>query len=264
MKSLSIFKSTGLLTFSVICAFFALSPKSIEAQVIFTSVSDIYNENFAVPVNASAPRPWTDNSTLVGWYGRSNNATATEYLVSAGSNGNGGLMAYAPDAPSANPAVAFGSLTTNLATANLLAVQFLNNTGSTLTSLTMEFDQLQWFAGNGAAADVFTASYRMGGTTPTGGTWTPVSELNMEGFVSGTGALATPISTNITHTLTDLNWEDGQSIWFRWIDLDVPGGDAGAGFSNMTVTVVPEPSFYAMLVGLSALLVVGLRRKSRK
>lgn len=247
---------------SLLSAMFLAFVSTASAQVSFDNVNDVYNADFGVPVNSSQPRPWVDNSTIPGWWGRVDNAAATVYSVSAGTNGTGGLMAYSPTAIDANPASAFGLLTTS-GQQNLLAVELVNNTGSELTEVTVSFGQLQWYGGNGAASDVFAASYRLGGTLPVGGSFTNVADLDMDGFSSGGGGLAEPVSKNVIGTISNISWNDGESLWIRWIDSDVSGGDAAAGFSSMSITVVPEPATTGALIASAALLLTVLTRRKR-
>ncbi|MGZ0656426.1 PEP-CTERM sorting domain-containing protein [Coraliomargarita sp. W4R53] len=245
-----------------VASLYLASSAGVHAQVSFDNLSDVYNADFNVSINSSQPRTWTDNSTIAGWWARADNAAATTYNVSAGTNGVDGMMAYSPTAPNALGADAFGSLNSGTGSGNLLAVELYNNTGATITDVKVSFTQVQWYAGNGGANDKFAASYNIGGSAPVGGTFTLFSGLDVDGLVSGVGGLATPVSQNVSATISDISWGDGESLWIRWIDSNVSGGDAGAGFSAMSITV-PEPSSAALLAGVTILALVGGSRRRK-
>lgn len=236
---------------------------------VFNSLSDVYTENFGVPINSSQPRPWTDNQTLTGWYGLVDGETPSTYIVSAGAASTGSIMAYGPSVGQ-QPSTAFGMLTTTThAQVVMLALELTNNTGSTIHSVTVSFDQLQWYGGTGAANDKFAAAYGIGVTDPwatdASSGFTVLPDLDVKGFVSGNGKLAEPVAKSVSYTLENIEWESGQSLWLRWIDSDVSGGDAGAGFSNMTISVsaIPEPATISLGMGIAVLAGVVTWRRLR-
>ncbi len=63
------------------------------------------------------------------------------------------------------------------------------------------------------------------------------------------------------------NWDPGQSLWLRWVDVDDPRPfpDAAIAIDDFAFSAtppIPEPSEWAML--LAGLFVVGLMARTRR
>ena len=60
------------------------------------------------------------------------------------------------------------------------------------------------------------------------------------------------------------NWAAGDTLWVRWVEKNDAGNDHGLAIDNLsiqTVSAVPEPGTYAML--LAGLGVVGIAARRR-
>lgn len=107
-------------------------------------------------------------------------------------------------------------------------VSFTNNSGSTITSLTIAWDYEQWrFGGNTSGINV----------TGTGALSSNVT-LNGKDFIgTSSGTSGTVAVTNISSfTLTGLSIADGTSFGMKWITVDASGSDNGIGIDNFSIT----------------------------
>ncbi len=212
---------------------------SLSAQFEFTSRSTVYFQDFSnldVSNPSTAPaKDWVDDVTVSHWRGRVSDAPATSYRVTHGSNPSSGLQVW--HAQDGTDRRALGSLTDVNNRNALLAFGMLNATGAVIDEVTIEFSQVQWYAGTGAANDKMAFSYQVNYDAHTGGSWTVFPDLDVSGFVNGGGVLPEVIFTEKGATLTGLNWQPGEQLWIRWVDLDVGGGDAGAGFDSIRISL---------------------------
>jgi hypothetical protein len=60
-------------------------------------------------------------------------------------------------------------------------------------------------------------------------------------------------------TLTNLNWQVGQSLYLRWQDVNNSGNDAGLAIDSFHIEI-PEPSSVALML-LAGLGCVGCVRR---
>ena len=244
------------------------SRASLNAQVVLTDGSYTYNQNFSsIPYGFDGQ--WTNNSTLQGWYYTptfgEGSSTDVRYIWTQGGNPTPGLQLYtnAEDPPTIR---GLGSLTSGSVVGGynvsqvLYGFQTLNSGSMTVSEISLAFNQLQWFGGTAASLDSVQFAYSLDATSLTTGTWTTVSALSLGGFVDGEGGISL-VTTPRSASITGLELANGQSIWFRWTDNDIDGGDAGAGISNLSMTAVPEPQVFALL-GLAALVLVFRRRRN--
>ncbi len=217
------------------------------AQVSYTGTA--ITENFD---NITAS--WTDNTTLPGWsLRRTNGNTVSSLLVNNGNTNNGAFYSWGG---SGDPDRALGSIGSNSATGGYIYFGATNNTASTVTEVTVAYDGEQWRNGGNATAQNMTLEYGFGPSfssvawTAPGGNfnWTSVvntaSAATVDGNTAGKAA-------NRGGTLTGINWNPGDTIWFRWTDLNDAGNDHGLAIDNFSLTgpvVVNDPSLAKTLV----------------
>ena len=182
------------------------------------------------------------------------NANAT-YDAGTGSNNAGNTYDFG--AALTNPVTdrALGMLQSG-SLSSILGFQFTNNTGSTITSLTIGYTGETWRLA--AAADNLAFSYQAGIVALNATGYTAVAGLNYTSPSSGVAAAvdgnATANRTVITPvTITGLSIASGTSFTLRWVDATT-GSSEGMGIDDFTITangtptITPSPS---SLTGLS-------------
>ncbi len=217
-----------------------------EAQVSLTMLGSAYTQNFDSLAQAGTNIAWTDNTTIVGWY-----ATRTTYNAGTGSSNTGAMYSFG--VLGANPVTdrALGGVGSGGTGTFYWAARFVNNTGSTITSLDVSYMGEQWRDGGAAvpAAQTMAFQYQVANAgvitdadTPATG-WTAVSPLNFTSpiFVNtATGAaLEGNLAANRTArvaTISSLSVAPGQEIWIRWQDQNDAGNDHGLAIDDLSVT----------------------------
>ncbi len=197
-----------------------------QAQISFTGSPYTQNANSFVGTAATVPVGWSYAFT----------GTATYNGVGTGTSATGGAWAYGLAGENS-----FGALRSATPGNITLAVNFTNNTGSTLTDLVITFNYEQWRFAN-------TSGWDLSGTGGLAG----VAAVNSADFVgSAIGVNGTPTSTPIVITLSGLSIANGANFGLSWLTTDVTGADNGVALDDFTLGSVPEPSVYVLLgVGL--------------
>lgn len=279
---------TTILAMAGICA----APAS--AAVTMTETQLGYGQNFdSLPrVNGSDPL-WQNNTTLAGWYlfaGPDLASEVEQLRVSTSSGSDRAHISYGTNNAS-DRALGFQSGSSHRYSPvtpdvgdpfGAIAVAFDNQTGSSLDSFSFSYTGEQWHVSSNAnVAHSLTVQYAIGAAaTPfTGLTWTAFTpaQQNAAGvdFVSptksggttGNGNLAANQVVGLGATVDMLDWQSGQRLWIRWVDINDPASDHGLAIDNFsfaaTLAPVPEPESYAMLLaGLGLIGFAARRRKS--
>jgi uncharacterized protein len=210
------------------------------------NLSTPYSQNFDTLPN-SGTNTWTDDSTLAGWYIARLSGTGTNAINLIADNGGsntGSIYSYGATGTSDR---ALGSIASG-ATVPGFGVRFVNNTGSTITTLNISYTGEQWRSST-TDQNTLDFSYQIGATGLTTGTWIDFNTLDLAGAppVSTNGALDGNLPANQTSksgALTGLNLLAGQEIWLRWNDTNDGGNDAGLAIDNLQVSttgITPTP-----------------------
>jgi hypothetical protein len=177
----------------------------------------------------------TSDVLPLGWlFLETGNNANTTYGINDGSSNTGNTYSYGATGSSER---AFGTLASG-SLESIIGAQFVNSTGSTVTSLNISYTGEQWRSST-TTQNVLSFSYQIGATGLNIGTWTPFSGLNFVGAppVASNGALdGNANTTNISSEITGLNVAPGQEIWIRWVDVNDSGSDAGLAIDNFSVT----------------------------
>jgi len=127
-----------------------------------------------------------------------------------------------------------------------LGFAFTNNTGNTITSMSVSYTGEQWRAGDtNPLVDSLLFEYSLNATSTgdTSATWIAVSALNflspnptgtinagsLDGNLAGNQSA---LSSTITATVANSN-----TVHLRWRDIDLAGSDDGLAVDNFTMTV---------------------------
>ncbi len=251
---------------------------SVPAWATYMNITDCpYCQTFDTLAKTGTATWQNDMSGATGWFIQSTGSisgggSGLTYTADAGSTSAVGVYSYGSSGSSTDRAVGAitgGTGATSIAFGNLV----YNNTGNTVTSLTITYNGEQWRSANtsaqslqfsyavaaglsgkfydvdGVGAKAYLSPGIVSGSDATGDnkglTWNAVSAGNFNApNLTGSGAIAGGASTAINITLTGLNIPSGSAIMLRW--LDVSGQTDGLGIDNVCVSVpVPEPSTYA-------------------
>lgn len=266
---------------------------------IISLTGPAYSQNFdSLPVVAPSPSqaPWVQGTTLTGWYAYrvtsvdSSGGVASDITViqtSAGGATTGTLYNFGTSSADTDRALGSigsntlpGSNTTGALNASIYYVaKFVNNTGSTIDSLTVGYTGEQWrLAQDTTAAQELQFHYYTDAAAPNFGNGPAVG--GWSGTQSALTFIPPRVNTNpgassalngnlpenrIAYNATlNLTIAPGAEFYFRWRDLNNVGNDHGVAMDDLTVSyttvVIPEPA----ALGLAAmpLLAMGRRRRA--
>ncbi len=251
------------LSSSLAFAAFAFAP-ALVAQVSLTQLGVAYTQNF----NTLATSGTTNTLSLTGWSlletggGTRDNE---QYAADTGSSTTGDTYSYGS---AANSDRALGGLRTGTLIP-LFGASFTNDTGSTVTSLTISYTGEEWRLGVAARTDRLDFQYSTNATSLSTGTWTDVDALDFTTpNTASTGAKDGNNATNralLSSSLSSLSIGAGATVWIRWQDFDASSSDDGLAIDDfsLTPTAVPEPASVTVSAGLAvAGFAVARRRRA--
>lgn len=138
---------------------------------------------------------------------------------------------------------AFGTIADGSITPAFGAV-FTNNTGSTVSKISIQTRMEQWReSGNSAINETIAFSYSLDATSLNTGTWTAVTALDLkEKLTSATTNLAVNgnLASNYTllsNIISGLNWADGTDLWIKWTDTNDSGANGLYAIDNFIISV---------------------------
>ncbi len=199
--------------------------------------SGTYSQDFNTLVNSG-----TSSVTPAGWFFSESgtNANAT-YTAGTGSGNSGETYSFGA---TANSERAFGGLRSG-SLVPIIGSGFTNNTGTTISSLTISYTGEQWRAGvlNRNAADRldFQLSTNAISISDAAATWTNSDALdfNSPNINTAVGALDgnSPANrTAISFTITGLNIPGGATFYIRWTDFDIASSDDGLSIDDFSLS----------------------------
>ncbi|HRH48331.1 MAG TPA: hypothetical protein PLP23_06255 [Panacibacter sp.] len=161
------------------------------------------------------------NTTITSGYGSSTTGDTYNFGITAGTDRTlGGLQSG-----TLNPTFGF---------------YFVNNTNSTITSLTISYSGKTWRVGATGHQDKLQFEYSATNTTVGALTgWTAYTPLDYQNNSAGAIAngISGPIQTaSVSNTLSSLTINDGSTFFIRWTDFDATGADDGIGIDDLTIT----------------------------
>ncbi len=205
------------------------------AQIIITGFNTPYSQDFNSLAN-------TGTSVLVpaGWaFAETGSNSNTAYTASTGGATGGDTYSFG-NSPTTDRA--FGGLQSGSLNPTIGA-RFTNNTGATITSITINYTGEQWRLGLTAREDRMDFQYSTDATTLLTGNWLDANTLDFIAPVTaGTvGALNGNLAANRTviaaYIITGLSINDGADFWIRWTDFNASGADDGLGIDDFTISV---------------------------
>lgn len=196
-------------------------------QISLTAQGTAYAENF----DGMGP---TGTTLPTGWV-----STAPTVVVSNGSS-NSGAIYNAGTTGAADRAL--GTLGSNSLTP-IFGASFTNNTGSAITSLNISYMAEQWRTGSSSTAnEVVAFSYSTDATSLTTGTWTPVTELDLNEILTTTttsGQVDGNLPANRASksaTISGLNIANNTTFWIKFADDNAVGSDGMYAVDDFSLT----------------------------
>lgn len=230
----------------------------LQAQVLFEGD---YSQDFdSLPLyesnSGTAVFNFTNNTTITSWYstvgagtneGRSSggSAASTGSIYNWGRTADRALGTFAQDG--------YGGDT------EYFGVQFLNNTGDTISSLKISYVVEQWR--RNANATTWSLQYLVtsSSTNELGSTgFTTVVNSTIQSSTGSAGGRNGNFSGNQTTfdlTVNELEWNDGEYLWLRWTN-NQGASSGGLGLDDLNVSAIPEVSSAALMGTLSMMFLV--------
>lgn len=201
--------------------FLTQSTLFLNAQV--NLITSPYSQDFA-----SLASSGTSSVLPTGWlFSEAGTNANLVYTAGTGSGTAGDTYSFGSAASTER---AFGGLQSGSLIPTIGAA-FTNNTGATITSLTITYTGEQWRLGSAGRQDRIDFQYSTNATSLTTGTWTDENLLDFSSpFTTTAGVLdgnaAANRTTNITSTIT-VNITSGSTFYIRWTDFNASGADDG-------------------------------------
>lgn len=183
----------------------------------------------------------TETAFIPGWTAiNTTNGNTLTMAVSNGSLSSGNV--YNVGAAGSEER-AFGTIADGTTIPALGAV-FTNNTGGTVSKISIQTRMEQWReSSNETVNETVAFSYSFDATSLNTGTWTTVTALDLKeklttatSNVAVNGNLATNYS-NLANIITGLNWANGTNLWIKWTDANETGSNGLYAIDNFIISV---------------------------
>ncbi|MCW5848538.1 MAG: hypothetical protein KIT87_00360, partial [Anaerolineae bacterium] len=202
-----------------------------------TTLGSAYTQNFDTLSNTAGST--TNNLTITGWFMTESGGGARDneqYAVDTGGSTTGDTYSYGAAGSTER---ALGQLRSGTLIP-LFGALFTNNTGSTITSLSIAYNGEEWRLGTAGRTDQMNFEYSTNAVDLVTGTWTNVPALNFVTpdtvTVGAKNGNAAADRTAISSTITGLSIANGASFWIRWNDQDASGADDGLAVDDFSLT----------------------------
>jgi endonuclease I len=207
---------------------------AVKSQIIITTLNTAYNQDFNTLANTG-----TSTVTPAGWAFVEVGGN-TSYTAGTGSSGTGDTYSFGSTSATDR---AFGGLLSGSVNPTIGA-HFTNNTGTTITSITINYTGEQWRLGATGRLDRMDFQYSTDATSLSTGTWVDENNLDFTAPVT-TGTAGSALNGNAAanrtviaaYTITGLSINDATDFWIRWADFNATGADDGLGIDDFTIMV---------------------------
>lgn len=205
--------------------------------ISLTTIGSPYTQNFDTLSNVAGST--TNNLTIPGWFMTESGGGARDneqYAVDTGASVTGDTYSYGSAGSTER---ALGQLRSGTLIP-LFGGCFTNNTGATITSLSIAYNGEEWRLGTAGRTDQVNFEYSTNASDLVTGTWTNVAALNFvtpdTATVGAKNGNAAADRTALSSTLTGLSIPNGADFWIRWNDTDASGADDGLAIDDLSLT----------------------------
>lgn len=212
---------------------------SLLSSLSFAQISLLAGSTYTQNFDALASTGTANDQTTLpsGWSMLESGANAnTTYAADNGSSNAGNTYSYGTTA--ATDRALGGLLSGNLTP--LFGASFTNNTGITLTSITINYTGELWRLGTASRTDQLDFSLSLDATSLSIGTWSDINNLD---FVTPNTATAGAKDGNaagnrtaISFTITGLSIANGATFWIRWSDFNATNADDGLAVDDFSLS----------------------------
>jgi hypothetical protein len=258
----------------ILLAMACLAAPAARADVVYSTPGATYSQDFDSLSTSGFSNAWTNDSTLAGWslFNVAGEAI-TSYAASSGSGVNGSFYSYGSAANTDRALGGVGSNATyfgtpaNGAVAGWITLAIKNSTGLTLGSAAVSFNGEQWRDGGNTTpvAQTMVLQYGFGDAFADVATWlTPGGDFNWASpvFTSSSGPVDGNGAGRVAGRggpLQDLNWQNGSTLWLRWVERNDSNSDHGLAIDDLSFSAVAVPEASAFLFGGIVCGLAGLR-----
>ena len=231
---------TAMLAAALLTIGWRLMP-SAGAQVAFVNLTALdtpYLQDFDTLASTG-----TSAVTPVGWLFLESGTNANGvYTAGTGSSNTGDTYSFG-SAGAADRA--FGGLLSGSLTP-LVGAAFVNNTGASITEMTIAYTGEQWRVGTAGRTDQLDFQFSTTATSLDTGTWIDVNLLDFTAPNTGTvGALDGNAALNrviLSADITGLAIPPGAMFFIRWTDFNATGADDGLAVDDFFLSVSGVPT----------------------
>lgn len=234
-----------LLSAAVVGGFIVSPPRVSQADtttaVSIAAVNTAVTQDFNTLVNTGTGTLAANTPAGWGFLETGTNANTT-YTAGTGSANAGDTYSFGATSAADR---AFGGLQSG-ALVPTLGARFVNNTGTTITSLAIAYTGEQWRLGTSGRAIPDRLDFQFGATATSlsSAGYADVDALDFtQPLITGTvGALdgnAAANRTAISSTINSLSIAPGAEFWIRWNSFDATGADDGLGIDDFSITANP-------------------------
>jgi uncharacterized repeat protein (TIGR01451 family) len=204
-----------------------------------------YTQNFDSLANTGTANPWTDDSTLAGWYAAraAGGPLITSYRADAGTSNAGALYSYGITGTTER---ALGSVSSGTPSTIYYGLRMHNDTGAEIAGVVITYTGEQWRQGGNTSQQNLAFAYQVGSvvTDVMAGAWTNVTALDFVSPITSsnlfTGALDGNAAANRVMLSVQVNVTllPDEEIMFRWMDINDIGNDHGLGVDDLSIMAI--------------------------
>jgi endonuclease/exonuclease/phosphatase family metal-dependent hydrolase len=225
----------------------AVGPSFGPARAQIAMSGGDYKQDFDSLAVSGASNPWTDNSTLPGWYASRTigGSAVTAYRAESGSSIAGALYSFGNTGSLER---ALGSVASGTPGNFAYGIRFTNDTATTQTNILISYTGEQWRNGGIAALQNLAFAYRISNSAITNSdagnanTWISLAALDFSspnanataGPLDGNAATNQQVFVNVA--LSGVNVAPGQELFLRWFDVNDTDFDHGLALDALLIS----------------------------